>query len=104
MRVNHALTIEAPSNVDCRREFAHPDKKLCLALGLDSFLVPGEAGPKSFLTIWDTSEFDQPCNEGEGGFNNIKVARIDLDADAASRIVRRYGFTITGPEIYDIFN
>jgi hypothetical protein len=92
-REPHAFTLEGPSNVDRRQEFTHPDRKLRLALGLDSFLVPGKSGPKSFLTIWDTSEDEQPCNEGEGGFNNILV----------SRIAKNHGFTVTGPEIYDIF-
>ena len=104
MDTDHALTLDGPAKASCRKEFDHPEKKLRLALGLDPFLVPGQPGPKSFLTIWDTSEDDDPCDEGEDGFKNILIKRVDIDPDSALRLARHHGFIVTGSEIYDIFN
>jgi hypothetical protein len=88
-----------------RKEFPHPSKPLAIAFGVDNFLKPGTPGPHTFVQIWDTSEFDQPCcNDGEGGFSNIIANVIGLDFDAAHELSCQYGFMVLEEEIFEIFD
>jgi hypothetical protein len=87
-----------------RKEYRHTSKPLTLAIGVDSFLVPGDASPKVFLQIWDTSEEAQPCNEGEGGFNNILVDETDIDPDRVAKVIKEHGFSVPPVELFEVFD
>ncbi len=87
-----------------RKDYLHATKPLGLAVGVDQFLVPGDTSPRVFLQVWSTSEEEQPCNEGDGGFNNIIVDEKDVDADRVVSVIRQHGFVVPPVDLIEIFD
>jgi hypothetical protein len=72
-----------------------------LAFGVDVNLEPGKT--HTFVTVWDTSEFDEPCDEGEGGFNNILVSEWDVPEERVIALARQFGIPLHKVEVYETF-
>jgi len=87
-----------------RIEYQHPTEKKSLSIGTDQFLEPGDSSIKTFLQVWDMSNFDQPCNEGAGGFNNILVSETDVDMERMIEVINQYGFDVPPVDLFQIHN
>jgi hypothetical protein len=73
-----------------------------MAFGVDSMLEPGAT--HTFVQVWDTSEEPDPCNEGEGGFNNILVAEQDVQEERVVALARQHNIPLEPTKVWETFD
>lgn len=83
-----------------RIERTHGNKSI--AFGVDNTLQPGV--PRTFVQVWDTSEDEEPCNEGPDGFNNLLVDEWDVPEERVIKLARIHGIPLDPQEVYGTFD
>ena len=73
-----------------------------IAFGVDNMLEPGT--PHTFVQVWDSTELDEPCDEGEGGFCNILVSEWDVSEERVIQLAREHALSVDLHEIYRVFD
>ena len=73
-----------------------------IAFGVDKALEPGEH--HTFVQVWDTSEEEDPCNEGDGGFNNILVSEWDVAEERVVALAQQHGIPLEPTSVWEAFD
>ena len=73
-----------------------------MAFGVDFAKQPGT--PHSFVQVWDNSEEESPCNEGEDGFNNILIDEWDIQEERVVELAQQHSIPIDPTEVWETFD
>ncbi len=70
-----------------------------IAFGVD---VP--LGNRTFVKVWALKDFDQPCNEGPQGFNNILEDEWDVSEERVVALAKKYNIPLEPIEVWKLFD
>jgi len=77
-------------------------ERRAMAFGVDARMEPGSS--HTFVQVWDTAEEESPCNEGEGGFNNILVSEQDVSEERVVELARQYEIPLNPTQVWATFD
>ncbi len=73
-----------------------------MAFGVDFGFQPGT--PCSFVQVWDTTEDEKPCNEGDEGFNNVLVNEWDVPEERVVALAREHNIPLDPCNVWEAFD
>lgn len=76
--------------------------QMSITFGVDDAMEPGTS--HTFVQVWDSTEFDQPCDEGKGGFCNILVSEQDVDEGRVIQLAKEHSLPLDPVEVYRVFD